>query len=205
MHTKLLGAGIDVVRGDAEACLARGVLGLLCFDDPAGIALELFYGRMAPTEPFVSPIGTKFVTGPLGLGHVVFRVPNYDATLKFYREVLGFRITDVWRGDSGSAVFMHCNSRHHSLALRDGVTSPELIHFMVEVDSVDSVGLASDRGDDLISRTMGRHFNDQMLSCYFKTPSGFEVEYGTGGRLVNDDNWLVGQIDQPSGWGHKRR
>ena len=37
-----------------------------------------------------------------------------------------------------------------------------------------------------LSATLGRHMNDQMVSFYVRTPGGFDVEYGTDGRLVDD-------------------
>ena len=40
--------------------------------------------------------------------------------------------------------------------------------------------------------TLGRHTNDLMTSFYVRTPSGFEIEYGTGGLVVDDDTWEVG-------------
>lgn len=197
--------GVDCVPAPNNVCRDRGVIAMTRCVDPAGNQLELFYGQMCPKAPFISPRGVQFVSGELGLGHVVFKVARYDETLRFYRELLGFRLTDVWQGKDGAAVFMHCNARHHSLALRGGgQTESELIHFMLEVSTLDAVGMASEVGDDRISRTLGRHFNDRMVSCYFKTPSGFEVEYGTGGRTVDDATWVVEQIDSPSGWGHKR-
>ncbi len=204
LRQKLSASGVEVRSGTTEECKRRGVLELAICEDPAGNVLEFFYGQMCPQEQFISPLGVQFVTGELGLGHVVFRVGNYEETLRFYRETLGFRVTDVWSGDTGAAVFMHCNPRHHSLALRSGDSGSELIHFMLEVSTLDAVGTASERGKACLSRTLGRHFNDQMVSCYFRTPSGFEVEYGTGGRKVDDATWTVGQIDSPSGWGHQR-
>lgn len=202
---RLQQSGVACVPASDSVCRDRGVIAMTRCVDPAGNQLELFYGQMCPKAPFISPQGVQFVSGELGLGHVVFRVDRYEETLRFYRELLGFRLTDVWTGKEGSAVFMHCNARHHSLALRGGGTAePELIHFMLEVDQLDAVGLATERGADRITRTLGRHFNDRMISCYFKTPSEFEVEYGTGGRMVDDATWVVEQIDSPSGWGHRR-
>ena len=32
-----------------------------------------------------------------------------------------------------------------------------------------------------------------MTSFYVRTPSGFEIEYGTGGLVVDDDTWEVGE------------
>lgn len=204
MLTRLDSIDCPYSQATPEQCARRGVLQMACLKDPAGICVELFFGRMAPHSVFVSPVSARFVTGDLGLGHLVCRIPNFEATLRFYREVLGFRVSDVWTMNSDSAVFLHCNPRHHSIAFRGGDGAAELIHFMLEVDNIDTVGLASDRGRERISRSLGRHFNDGMLSCYFRTPAGFEVEYGTGGRRVDDATWLVGQIDAPSGWGHAR-
>jgi hypothetical protein len=50
--------------------------------------------------------------------------------------------------------------------------------------------------------TLGRHSNDQMVFFYVVTPSGFEVEYGGGGRLVDDATWQVQRHDRGGLWGH---
>ena len=53
--------------------------------------------------------------------------------------------------------------------------------------------------------TMGRHTNDYMTSFYAHTPSGFFVEYGCGGRLIDPDTWVAHEtFDGPSFWGHER-
>jgi hypothetical protein len=58
---------------------------------------------------------------------------------------------------------------------------------------------------DVIGVTLGRHSNDNMLSFYAKTPSGFFVECGWGGRTVNMDNWVPEELTiGPSLWGHER-
>ena len=51
--------------------------------------------------------------------------------------------------------------------------------------------------------TLGRHTNDQMVSFYARTPSGFEVEYGAGAVSV-DESWTVVNHDRISVWGHHR-
>jgi extradiol dioxygenase len=44
-----------------------------------------------------------------------------------------------------------------------------------------------------------------MTSFYVRTPSGFEIEYGTGGRRIDDDDaWTVDAYDAGSLWGHKQ-
>jgi 3,4-dihydroxy-9,10-secoandrosta-1,3,5(10)-triene-9,17-dione 4,5-dioxygenase len=76
---------------------------------------------------------------------------------------------------------------------------------MVEVEHSDDVGLTLDRARRnkvKMSATLGRHVNDLMLSFYMKTPSGFDVEFGTEGRQVNDEDWIARESTAVSLWGH---
>ena len=100
---------------------------------------------------------------------------------------------------------MRCNRRHHSLALV-AAAEPVLYHFMLEARTLDDVGYALDRHDDTgtaISMGIGKHTNDQMVSFYSLSPSGFEVEFGFGGLLVDEATWTVTEITKPSFWGHR--
>jgi catechol 2,3-dioxygenase-like lactoylglutathione lyase family enzyme len=114
----------------------------------------------------------------------------------FYCKVLGLRVSDRIRVPMGAfaldLIFLHANPRHHSIALVAAPFPKRINHFMVEVNSIDDVGLAYDRCHDSavpIARTLGRHPNDRMFSFYAQTPSGFDVEFGWGGRQVA--TWLV--------------
>jgi hypothetical protein len=53
-----------------------------------------------------------------------------------------------------------------------------------------------------VARSLGRHTNDRMISFYARSPSGFEVEYGYGGHLVDDATWEPGELAAVSSWGH---
>ena len=55
-----------------------------------------------------------------------------------------------------------------------------------------------------LSMDIGKHPNDEMVSFYSRSPSGFDVEIGCGGRLVDDATWTVAEITKPSLWGHRR-
>ena len=57
-----------------------------------------------------------FRTGPLGMGHAVLTARDVTPVLRFYRDVLGFRLSDFQR-EPFRAYFLHVNRRHHSLAL----------------------------------------------------------------------------------------
>jgi 3,4-dihydroxy-9,10-secoandrosta-1,3,5(10)-triene-9,17-dione 4,5-dioxygenase len=200
-------AGIGVER-DTGLAKQRRVTDLVSFDSPEGVHHELFWGAQLDYTPFISPAGISgFMTGPLGLGHVVLAADPLDSAYRFYVDVLGFRLSDTMTLGSSRVVFLHCNGRHHSLALGEGGRSGSLAHFMVEVATIDDVGFALDRAVDhgvRIRQSIGRHTNDQMLSFYAATPSGFSVEYGWGGRIVDDAVWTPTHTTKGSYWGHRR-
>ena len=206
-------AGVSY-KDDAALAELRGVRRLLACTDPAGVDLEIHYGPTLPKQPFISPTGARFVTKSppghdLGLGHVVVVCDDVDETIDFYRQVLGFRISDHIIPAPGMLLtFLHTNPRHHSLAIapRFGDGSTGINHFMLEVDDLDVVGRALDKVQERNIRelaTLGRHTNDQMVSFYVESPSGFGVEYGTDGLLINDDTWQVVTYDASAYWGHR--
>lgn len=52
--------------------------------------------------------------------------------------------------------------------------------------------------------TLGRHINDDMISFYMYSPAGFAIEYGAGGKRIED--WTTHQVfeaTQGSHWGHR--
>jgi 2,3-dihydroxybiphenyl 1,2-dioxygenase len=178
------------------------------FEDPFGFRHELVTAveKGPPFEPGRPMSG--FVTGEQGLGHVVLIVPDLDAAAAFYTDVLGFRPSDSI--ESGLSLrFLHCvghAARHHTVALASVPGMVGMHHLMLEVRSLDDVGTALDivNARQLkLAMTLGRHTNDLMTSFYVRTPSGFEIEYGTGGLLVDDDTWEVGLHHAQSIWGHR--
>jgi 2,3-dihydroxybiphenyl 1,2-dioxygenase len=185
----------------------RFVTDLIAFHDPAGNRIEVFAGPEVSSDPFKPgrPI-SGFRTGPLGMGHVVLNVESVDTLLPFYRDVLGFRVSD-YSTKPRKLIFLHLNSRHHSFAMVES-GKRSMHHFMVELGSLDDVG----QGYDLslleparLALTLGRHTNDYMTSFYLKSPSGFFIEYGWGGRDIDVDSWVPHEtFDGPTLWGHDR-
>ena len=130
-----------------------------------------------------------------------------------FNEVLGLKISDYIRdaetfpGVTVDATFMHSKTgRHHSLATAFMPSPKRLNHMMIQVKNFNDVGLAYDRvlkaGLPVIS-TPGHHPNDQMYSFYVLTPSGFGLEYGWGGVVIDDNDWSVKNYSKLSDWGHK--
>ena len=208
---RLTAAGF-AAEADPDLARVRGVLELVTCLDPSGLRLEFFFGAEVSPAPFVSPTGARFVTSSkgqtLGLGHVVLFVADAAATSDFYMGILNFKHSDSIISGYMGATFAHTNPRHHSLAFGQarGAMKPGLEHFMLEVDNVDVVGCALDgltKTDVPVTVTLGKHSNDFMTSFYLRTPSGCDLEYGTGGRLL-DDSWIPTWFRSPSIWGHKR-
>jgi 3,4-dihydroxy-9,10-secoandrosta-1,3,5(10)-triene-9,17-dione 4,5-dioxygenase len=210
-------AGVAVKAGTAAELAERRVAQLLRFDDPAGNPLEVFSGAALESRPAVSPYGNRFVTGSMGLGHVVLPVSDGESALRFYTEVLGFRLRDSMRmapelfgqpagGPPLWMRFLGCNPRHHSLALAPFPAESGIVHLMTEVASLDDVGRAMDRcarRGAPPSATLGRHANDRMVSFYVRTPGGFDIEYGTDGMVVDEATWVSRETTAISLWGHQ--
>ncbi|KRW57454.1 VOC family protein [Pseudomonas sp. TTU2014-080ASC] len=205
--------GIEYQTGTPEEIDQRGVQAMVSVIDPSGNRHELSWGHRSDCLPFISPQGVpRFITGDMGLGHTVLPAPNFDATVAFARDVLGFQISDIFnfRPAPDAPVtriyFLHCaNARHHSLALGEYPVPSGCIHVMVEVDDMTEVGRAHDRRiahDVPLSATLGEHLNDRMTSFYMKTPSGFDLEYGYGGLQVDWDQHSAFEFTRVSIWGH---
>jgi 3,4-dihydroxy-9,10-secoandrosta-1,3,5(10)-triene-9,17-dione 4,5-dioxygenase len=181
--------------------------------DPSGFRCEFFYGgKRDPASQFVSPRGVSFVTGEQGMGHVLLFASACAKSLDFYSRALGFQVREAKSADDGTlrTVFLSPNQREHSLALLSTEEASRVGHVLIEVSDLDAVGRAMDRcmdGVALMTVSLGRHWNDQMISFYLRTPSGFDIEYGFGGRRVAAERWSRGEqggTGLSSTWGHRR-
>jgi biphenyl-2,3-diol 1,2-dioxygenase len=209
---RLRSSGFEVQAASDELARQRDVSELVVALDPQGLQVELAYGAHVPAgPPFVARHGLEYVTGALGLGHVVLATADIRACSQFYVDGLGFRTTDTAdipseSGEIRRVHFLRCNPRHHSLALVDAVQPHRLRHIMLELATVDQVGMAFDRtiAAGALSRGLGRHTNDRALSFYLEAPGGVEIEVACDGRTVDDATWTVRHyVGRPSTWGHQ--
>ena len=207
LAARLEAHGVRVRRAPRTLADERHVADLIVFEDPAGNRLEVFHGPVVADHPFQPgrPI-SGFRTGPLGMGHAVLNVEDVETLLPFYRDLLGFRVSDYGLKPY-KLYFFHVNGRHHSFAMV-GSGKRGLHHFMVELCSLDDVGQGYDLAlleDGRVAYTLGRHTNDHMTSFYTHSPSGFFVEYGWAGRVIDPATWQPHEThDGPSFWGHER-
>ncbi|MBV8935193.1 MAG: VOC family protein [Alphaproteobacteria bacterium] len=144
----------------------RHVADLILFQDLAGNRLEVFHAPAVACDPFrPGPPISGFCTGPLGMGHAVLNVEDTEPLLSFYRDLLGFRVSD-YALKPYKLYFFHINGRHHSFAIV-GSGKQSLHHFMVELCSLEMSARAmisrSSRTGPSRTRS-GRHTNDYMTS-----------------------------------------
>ncbi|MBW0016681.1 MAG: biphenyl-2,3-diol 1,2-dioxygenase [Mycobacterium sp.] len=208
------GAGMPFKQLPLEEAEARRVEEAITFEDPAGTTLEVFHGAVLDHSPVVTPFGARFVTGDQGLGHVVMPGTDPNGLFDFYTEILGFRSRGSFRVPAPPEFgpirvrFLGINERHHSLAICPAMhqRDPGVVHLMVEVDTLDTVGQALDRINAegiQLSSTLGRHTNDKMVSFYVRTPGDWDIEFGTDGMRVDETYYTAEEITADSYWGHQ--
>ena len=208
---QLQAGGVDVKAGTRDDAAQRRVVDLIKCVDPSGIPTEIFYGHPVDPRPYQpSRAGSGFKTAGEGLGHMLVHSPDLDASVGFYRDILGFRVSDFTTVSTPNGplrmAFLHCNSRHHSIAFIGAPGPKRLNHIMFESNALMDVGIGRDAclaNDIPIAIDLGCHMNDQMVSFYMACPSGFALEYGWGARVIDDATWQVEHYDSvDSIWGH---
>jgi 2,3-dihydroxyethylbenzene 1,2-dioxygenase len=191
LQRRLKDAGVNFEQGSDEQAAQRCVLDLMSLSDPAGNPLEIFHGPQIDThKPFhpSRPMHGRYVTGEGGVGHMILRNAGLDDIYEFYR-LLGMRGGIEYKiptpdGKASEILFMHCNSRDHTVAFGPPSTK-SINHLMLEVENLDDVFMTYElvqASKYPVMISPGKHANDHMFSFYFATPSRWLVEIGWGGR-----------------------
>ena len=197
----------------------RGGWGRCCASTtPLGNAVEVFCGAALEHRPAVSPLGNQFVTGDMGMGHVVLPVAVRcaDACVAFYTGGARLPVARLdahacgirWRVPRGSAAvprFLGRNPRHHSLAL---APMPEPCPDRAPHGRGGGAGrrgpgpgpCAAARRRRWPRRWPGRQRPDGVVLRAH--PGQFHIEYGTDGRTVDDATWVSRETTAVSLWGH---
>jgi biphenyl-2,3-diol 1,2-dioxygenase len=211
---RLRAAGARVETGPPELHERRRVARLHRIADPAGNWIELHTEPEAATRRFASSlVPGGFRTGDLGLGHAVLVSRDLEAMERFYVDLLGFGVSERLAAKVGPiqvrGTFLHCNRRHHSLALFDLPLRKRLHHFMLQANDFADVGIAFERAGRSkvpLSLGLGQHPDpDGTFSFYGQTPSGFDFEIGAGGKEIEPAGWREMATGITSVWGHKPR
>lgn len=129
------------------------------------------------------------------IGHVVLNVADLERSARFYTEVLGLEISDVYPESMmpGGMVFMRFNGDHHGIALVGALegesTSTELHHVAFEVGSLDEVLLAAKRirAAGATIDFEGRRRAGVQIAVEFRDPDGHRLEIYWGLDQIGSD------------------
>jgi catechol 2,3-dioxygenase-like lactoylglutathione lyase family enzyme len=139
------------------------------------------------------PQGLPFRIGKLG--HVVLNVRDVERSARFYTEVLGFQISDVYPEEMvpGGMVFLRCNPDHHGIALVGSLTAEapnvELNHIAFEVATLDEVIRARHhlRRYGVKIDFAGRRRAGCQLAVEFRDPDNHRLEIYWGIDQIGSD------------------
>jgi catechol 2,3-dioxygenase-like lactoylglutathione lyase family enzyme len=122
---------------------------------------------------------------PRKIVHVNLNTRDFDATLKFFTDVLGFRLVD----DNAPLWFLHCDNSDHSSIVLAKTNLPTLNHIAFEMPEFDSVmrgmGRMKDNGYPL-EWGPGRHGPGDNVFAYFCGPDEVPLEYAAEVLQIDD-------------------
>lgn len=182
LFEKVKAAGSPIVAEPHALDSPGGGYGFRFFD-PDGHTIEI--SSDVERGP-VRDVGPK-ESIPVRISHVVLHSPDHHRMVKYYTEVLGFRVSD-WLGDF--MCFLRCNEWHHRLALLPG--PPCLNHVAYDVPGIDALMRGIGRLKKLQVQLCwgpGRHTAGNNTFSYFATPSKFAVEYTSDLERVDEATW----------------
>lgn len=159
--------------------------------------------RLAPSHGLV----------PRGIDHVNLRVPDMAASQAYWRDQLGFSVSEaVQSGDELFGAWLRRSSRTHDLAI---VTYPRTAfhHFAFALkdpgEIIRAADLLADAGfSDSVEFGPGRHGVTNALFLYTRDPDGNRLELFCGDYLRDHDMppviWTMDQFRQGRlWWGHE--
>ncbi|SDO82440.1 Catechol-2,3-dioxygenase [Streptomyces sp. cf386] len=126
---------------------------------------------------------------PVGVTHAVLNTTDIDASVAFYREVLGMRVSD-W--SEHQMAFLRCNTDHHCIAFNQApwvslnhvaYEMSSLDHFMRGLGRLKHHGINPEWGP-------GRHGPGNNTFSYFTDPSGLVCEYTSEVAQIVEDAWI---------------
>ena len=159
-----------------------GIREMVAFDNPSGTRIQVFNERAPGAQKF----NDKGIA-PAKLGHVAFNVIDVQKVVKFYVDVLGFRVSD-WMGDFFA--FLRCGPDHHTINLVDSKRI-RLNHIAFELRDwahiQQSCDYLSRNGYPLIWGP-GRHGIGHNIFAYHRDPDGQVVELFCELDRINDED-----------------
>ena len=136
---------------------------------------------------------------PKTILHVVFQTPNVEKAWEFYRDRLGFRLSDIQKTFGIFARADGANDHHNIYFLNanlplegfDGKIRFDHVNFGVE--DIDEVMVGANhmqrQGWPQSTWGLGRHRIASSVFMYLPCPAGGQAEYGADSDIL-DDNWI---------------
>jgi catechol 2,3-dioxygenase-like lactoylglutathione lyase family enzyme len=191
------------IKSERRTDITPGIREAVAFTDPKGTTLEIFSAfDFAPRDDNFNGVM------PLKLGHVAYTCPDVQGVVKFYCDMLGFRVSD-WRGDFFA--FLRCSRDHHTVNfLRAPKTAVH--HIAFEVRDWTDIKRASDfLAQSNIRLTWGplRHIIGHNIAIYHENPDGVVVEFYCEMDQMYDEElgyfeprpWHQDRPQRPKVWG----
>ena len=183
------------IRCERRSGITPGVGEAVVFRDPKDTAIEIFSEYAFPKEDR-SQAGIM----PLKLGHVAYRVKDVQHVVRFYTEVLGFRVSD-WRDETFA--FLRCGPDHHTVNfVIDEV--PQLHHIAFEVKDWAEIQRACEwlaKNNIHLVWGPGRHIIGHNIAIYHRNADKVRVEFFCEMDLMKDE--ALGYFD-PRPWHQDR-
>ncbi|ELN0133888.1 VOC family protein [Raoultella planticola] len=204
-------AALDALRPQLSRQPAfREIDGALECQDPNGMTLRVQVTQQVAVTLNVEPINqwgdmrridtpSPVYDGaqPINVGHVVFFVEELAAVEAFYREVLGFQVSDRY---INRAVFLRCGVRggHHNLFLLQLPNRKRgLNHVAFTVRDIHEViggGIAMNKNAWSTFIGPGRHPVSSAYFWYVNSPTGGAFEYYTNDDFLTE-NWRPRELE----------
>ena len=188
----------------------REVDGALECQDPNGMTLRVQVSEQKAVALTVEPINQwgdarRIDTpspvyeraAPINIGHVVFFLEELAAVERFYRDVLGFQVSDRY---VNRAVFLRCGPRggHHNLFLLQLPNRQRgLNHVAFNVRDIHEViggGIAMNKKHWSTFIGPGRHPISSAYFWYVNSPTGGAFEYYTNEDYLTG-NWQPRELE----------
>ncbi len=177
------------IASERRQGISPGVAEAVVFKDPKGTVIEVFADYRFAKED-------RGLTGimPIKLGHVAYRANDVQRVVKFYTDVLGFRVSD-WRDDTFA--FLRCGPDHHTVNfVLDEV--PQLHHIAFEVKDWAEIQRACEwlaRNDIRLVWGPGRHIIGHNVAIYHRNADKVRVEIFCEMDQMKDES--LGYFDPP--------
>jgi catechol 2,3-dioxygenase-like lactoylglutathione lyase family enzyme len=183
------------LRTERRNTISPGVAQAITFTDPKGTLIDVFAEyAFAPEDRTQSNIT------PLKLGHVAYRVLDVQKVVRFYTDILGFRVSD-WRDNTFA--FLRCSPDHHSVNFVID-EQEQLHHVAFEVKDWSEIQRAAEflaKNEIRLVWGPGRHIIGHNIAIYHRNADDVRVEFFCEMDQMKDET--LGYFD-PRPWHQDR-